>query len=339
MVPSTAMRAPEFWNASGGSHPAALALAPLAAVYAALGRLNAALAGPARAAVPVVCVGNLTVGGAGKTPTALALARLAGALGLAPWFLTRGYGGRARGPLRVDPARHEAGAVGDEALLLAALAPTVVSGDRVAGAAVAAQAGADLVIMDDGLQNPSLAKDLALVVVDGGYGFGNGRVLPAGPLREPVEAGLARADALVLIGPDRLGLGPRLARGAAPVFEAELVPGPEAIRFREREIVAFAGIGRPAKFFATLEAAGAVLIARHAFPDHHRYDADEIMRLCEAASRHNGKPVTTAKDYVRLPPEARLMVDVLTVELEWRDPAAVRRLLAALARRSGPACG
>lgn len=328
------MRAPEFWGPGGAHHPVAMALAPLSVIYRVAGAVREALIEPASASLPIICIGNLVAGGAGKTPTALALARLARELGGKPHFLTRGYGGRARGPLRVDPKRHDAAAVGDEALLLAAEAPTWLSPDRVAGAAAAAAAGAGLVIMDDGLQNPSLAKDLALVVIDGGFGFGNGRVLPAGPLREPVARGLARADAIILIGPDRLRLGETLKSAARPTFAAELVPGPEALRYRDRPVIAFAGIGRPAKFFETLEAIGAVLIERHSFPDHHRYSPDDIMRLCESASRHGGKPVTTAKDYVRLPPEARLMVDVLSVELTWREPMAVRALIAPLIGRA-----
>jgi len=329
------MRAPEFWGPAGHDHPLARMLAPLGSLYGLLGLARAASVQPVRAAVPVICVGNLIAGGAGKTPVALALLRLAGALGGRPHALTRGYGGSLRGPVRVEPGRHDAAMVGDEALLLAGVAPSWVSADRVAGAKAASDGGANLVVMDDGLQNPSLAKDLAISVVDGGYGFGNRRLIPAGPLREPIARGIARCQAIVLIGPDTMGLHTELAGFGVPVLEAQLVPGPEALRYRERPVVAFAGIGRPAKFFATLEAAGALLVERHAFPDHHRYSPEELMRLCEAASRKGAdKPVTTLKDYVRLPPEARLMVDVLTVELVWREPASVERLIAPLARKS-----
>lgn len=328
------MRAPDFWRPGGANHLAARLLMPLAALYGAAGALRGALVDPVRAAVPVICVGNIVAGGAGKTPTALALSRLVRELGGNAHFLTRGYGGHERGPLRVDPKRHDAQAVGDEALLLAAEAPTWLSPDRIKGAAAAAAGGADLIIMDDGLQNPGLAKDLSFVVIDGGFGFGNGRVLPAGPLREPVSRGLAHADAIVLIGPNRTSMADSLGGATVPVFAAELVPGPESLRFRDRPLIAFAGIGRPEKFFETLQAIGALLIERHSFADHHRYTPDEIMRLCDAAGRHGGKPVTTAKDYVRLPPEARLMVDVLSVTLEWRDPMALRALIAPLVERS-----
>jgi tetraacyldisaccharide 4'-kinase len=323
------MRAPEFWAAPGRASLPARALAPLGCAYALLAAGRQATITAVRATLPVVCVGNLVAGGAGKTPTALAIAELAAELGFHPHFLTRGYGGRVRGPLRVEPARHTAALVGDEALLLAARAPTWVATDRPRGAAKAAAAGADLLVMDDGLQNPSLIKDLALLVVDGGFGFGNGQILPAGPLREPLARGLKRAHAIVLIGADQVGVRAGLPATAPPVLEALLVPGPEAFLLRERGLIAFAGIGRPAKFFETLEALGCTLIERHAFADHHRYAEEELMRLCEAASRHGGKPVTTAKDAARLPPEARAMVDVLTVTLEWRDPAQVRALLGA----------
>ena len=329
------MRAPEFWGPGKRDHGLARVLAPLGALYGGLGRLRAELTSPARVDKPVVCVGNLVAGGAGKTPVVLALLKLANALGAKPHALTRGYGGTARGPLRVDPATHGATMVGDEALLLANAAPTWMSRDRVTGARSAIDAGASLIVMDDGFQNPSLEKDLAILVVDGGYGFGNRCLIPAGPLREPIARGLARAQAIALIGPDTLGLRNELAGHGLPLLEAELVPGAEALRYRERPVVAFAGIGRPAKFFASLEASGAIVVERHAFPDHHRYKDEEIMRLCEIASRHGGyKPVTTVKDYVRLPPEARLMVDVLSVELEWREPDAVRQILARVIGRA-----
>lgn len=326
------MRAPAFWARERGG--GAAALAPLSWAHDAAGRLRHGLTKPARAAVPVLCVGNFTAGGAGKTPTVLALARLLAEEGIEAHLLTRGYGGRERGPLRVDPARHDARAVGDEALLLAAAAPTWLARHRPAGAAAAAAAGAPLVVMDDGLQTPSLTKDLSLAVIDGGAGFGNGRLLPAGPLREPLARGLRRADAIVLIGPDRHGALAALGPLEAPVIEAALVPGLEACRLRGRAVVAFAGIGRPGKFFETLAGIGCEVVARYAFADHHRYRPDEIMRIVERASARDAVPVTTEKDYVRLPEEAKPMVRTLSVALEWRDPAEPRALLRPLVARS-----
>lgn len=318
------MRAPEFWARS--ESPWAALLAPLGELYGAAGRLRASLAAPVKLARPVVCVGNLTAGGAGKTPAALALAAWFQARGRHPHLLTRGYGGREAGPLRVDPARHGFREVGDEALLLAQAAPSWVARDRRAGARAALAAGADLVIMDDGLQNPSLAKDLSLLVIDGHYGLGNGRLIPAGPLREPLEDALARIQAAVVIGRDESGLAERLARRLL-VLAARLVPDPAARVLKGKRVLAFAGIGRPSKFFATLEELGCTLVARHGFPDHHPYTPDEIMRLVEAASAGGAVPVTTEKDLMRFPLEARPMVTALRVALEWRDEAALDPLL------------
>lgn len=319
-----ALRAPEFW--ARDDSPWAALLAPLGELYGAAGRLRAALAAPVRLPRPLLCVGNLTAGGAGKTPVALALAAWFRARGRHPHFLTRGYGGREAGPLRVDPKRHGFRDVGDEALLLARTAPTWVARDRPAGGRAAITAGADLVIMDDGLQNPWLAKDVSLLVIDGHYGLGNGRLIPAGPLREPLAPALARIQAAVVIGPDERRLAERLAP-RLPVLSARLVPDPAARALAGKRVLAFAGIGRPGKFFATLEALGCTLVARHGFPDHHPYTPDDIMRLVEAASAAGAVPVTTEKDLARFPPEARPMVTAVRVSLEWRDESALDALL------------
>lgn len=320
------MKTPGFWYRPPGL--AAWALAPLGALYGLGGRLRRRRAVPQNAGVPVVCVGNLVAGGAGKTPVCLALAGTLAAMGHRVHFLTRGHGGRERGPLAVDPARHTAADVGDEALLLAASAPAWVARDRVAGARAAAQAGATVVVMDDGFQNPHLAHDLALVVADGAVGFGNGFLVPAGPLREPVAEGLARAGAVVLAGEDRAGVTAQT--GALPVLRVDLVPEGAGGEWRGRRVLAFAGIGRPEKFFDTLRAVGAVVVERVPFPDHHPYTPDTAMDLVERAARLNARPATTAKDAVRLPPEARAMVDVLPVRAVWQDGDAVRRLLPAV---------
>jgi tetraacyldisaccharide 4'-kinase len=321
------VRAPEFWR-HGGIAPALLA--PCALVYGAAGLLRERATSPWRAPVPVLCVGNLTVGGAGKTPTALALARVLRGWDLHVTFLSRGYGGTTRGPVLVDPAKHDAAAVGDEPLLLAQEAPTWVARDRKDGARMAVADGADVIVMDDGLQNPALKKDLQLVVVDGGYGFGNERVLPAGPLREPLARGLARADAFVVVGPDKLGLAPRL-KAHAPVLTASLVPDAAAQSLAGRTVYAFAGIGHPDKFFATLDALGARRAASHAFADHHPYSEAEITSLLERAKGDGAIAVTTAKDLVRVPAALRRHVTAVKVELVFDDTAALERLLRAAA--------
>jgi tetraacyldisaccharide 4'-kinase len=319
------MRAPEFWT-QGGLAPALLA--PCALLYRAGGALREKMTTPWHAPVPVICIGNLTVGGAGKTPTAIAVGRVLQEFGMSVAFLSRGYGGSEKGPVLVDLAVHNARKVGDEPLLLARCAPTWVARDRKDGARLAIADGADVLVMDDGLQNPSLRKDLRIVVVDGSYGFGNERVLPAGPLREPLARGLARADAFVVIGPDRRGLARRLG-AQAPVLAAALVPDDAARGLSGRKLHAFAGIGRPEKFFATLDAIGAVRAAAHAFADHHPYSAIEIERLLADAERAGAVLVTTTKDHVRLPPALRARVTAVAVDLAFEDRAALERLLRA----------
>jgi tetraacyldisaccharide 4'-kinase len=225
--------------------------------------------------------------------------------------------------------------VGDEAKLLAAVAPTWVGADRAATARAAVAAGAAALVMDDGLQNPTLAKDLSLLVIDGGFGFGNGRVLPAGPLREPVAVAAARCRAAVLIGPDTHGALAALPPGL-PVLRARLVPDPaDAAALRGRRVLAFAGIARPEKFFASLEEAGASVAARESFPDHHLFAPAELRRLFDRAARLEAMPATTAKDAARLPPEARARVAVLGIALAWDDPAALAALLAELGTARG----
>ena len=317
------MRAPDFWRRDGAL---AHALAPLSWAWAAGARARQAAAKPERVGAPVVCVGNLTVGGSGKTPTVLALLDRLHARGRRPHALTRGYGGSLPGPIRVEPG-HTAAQVGDEALLLAQSAPTWASRDRPAGARLAVAAGADVIVLDDGFQNPALAKDLSLVVVDGGYGFGNGRLLPAGPLREPIEQGLARADAIVLVLPALSERPAPLPATGLPVLRARLMPEPQAEGLAGLRVLAFAGIGRPEKFFATLVELRAQVVKAHAFADHHAYAAHEVMSLVEEAQRLGAVPVTTAKDAVRLPIEARAMVQVLRVALEFEAPAALEALL------------
>ena len=320
------MRPPAFWTQGGGQMLPAL-LAPAAALYAAATARRVARPGW-RAPVPVICCGNAGAGGAGKTTLALDLGARLLRRGIAVHFLTRGYGGRVRGVRRVAP-RDDAALVGDEALLLAQVAPSWVSANREAGARAAVANGAGVIVMDDGLQNPGLAKDLSLLVIDGGAGFGNGRVLPAGPLREPVAAAAARCQAAVLIGEDTSG-AVRSLPVALPVLQARLIPGAQAAALAERRAVAFAGIGRPEKFFASLEDAGVDLLARRAFADHHRYRDRELARLLDLARRLDAVPVTTAKDAARLPPAVRERVSVFPVVLRWDDPAAIERLLATI---------
>ncbi len=317
------MRPPDFWMA-GPDHPAARCLAPLGAVYGALVARRMDRPG-LPAGCPVLCLGNFTLGGAGKTPAALAVAALLAELGRVPAFLSRGYGGLVAGPVQVDPGRHGAAEVGDEPLLLARRAPAVVSRDRPAGAALCRRLGADVIVMDDGLQNPSLAKDLSLAVIDGAVGLGNGLPVPAGPLRAPLDRQWPHVGGLVVVGAG--APGDALARAAErrnlPVHRARLIR--DADDWAGRRCLAFAGIGRPDKFFTTLAEAGAVIASRRAFPDHHAYRAGELAALAEEAERLGADLVTTEKDAVRLPPAVAARVRVLRVRLAFDDASALRR--------------
>jgi tetraacyldisaccharide 4'-kinase len=323
------MRAPGFWVGSGGIAP--LLLAPLSAIYAGATARRMARRGW-QAPVPVICCGNATAGGAGKTTVALDLGRRLADRGIAAHFLLRGYGGSLKGPARVDPEAHDSTQVGDEALLLAEIRPTWISGDRGAGARAAVAAGAQAIVMDDGLQNPTLEKDLSLLVIDGGFGFGNGRVIPGGPLREPVAAAAARSGAAVLIGKDETGALAQLPPGL-PVLRARLVAGPEAAMLAGQPVFAFCGIANPQKFFATLQEAGAVLAGREAFADHYPYDEGDLKELLGQAERLRAVAVTTKKDFVRIPAQFRSRVTVVTVGLAWEEPAAIESLLDPLAAK------
>jgi tetraacyldisaccharide 4'-kinase len=294
-------------------------LAPAGALYAAGGALRWRLARAVPAApLPVLCVGNVTVGGTGKTPLALDLLGRLALRGHCVHALCRGHGGSLRGPVLVDPRLHRAADVGDEALLLAAAAPTWAGADRLAAAQKAAQAGAELAVLDDGLQYPRLAKHTSLLVVDAVTGLGNGRVVPAGPLREPVSRARDRADAVVLIG---AGKRPGELDGL-PLFRARLVPDAGAGTLAGRRMLAFAGIGRPAKFFDTARALGVELVDTRAFADHHRFTVAECRALERSARALGAGLLTTAKDAVRLPAERRGAVEVLGIRLAWEAPAA-----------------
>ena len=298
------MRAPAFWWRPGTGAP----LAPLGVIYGALAAARMGWRGQ-RASVPVICLGNLTVGGAGKTPAALAVAQLLHAAHERPFFLTRGYGGSLAGPMRVNPAYHRAGDIGDEPLLLARLAPTIVARDRVAGAKFATFAGASVIVMDDGFQNPSLVKDLPLLLIDGRRGIGNGRVIPAGPLRVSLEPQLELARALIVVGaPDgTASVLARAMRRGMTVFHGRLEPDRAVIAaIGRRKVLAFAGIADPEKFFSTLASAGVEIAQRASFTDHHRYSAAEAVSLIARAKANNLMLVTTEKDLVRLAGEPSL---------------------------------
>jgi len=319
------MQAPGFWWRKSGA--AAALMSPLAALYGFFAKRRLAQSG-VHIGVPVICVGNPTVGGAGKTPTAIAVARFLISAGERPAFLTRGFGGRLAGPVLVETS-HGADDVGDEPLLLARVAPTIVSRDRVVGARRAIAAGASVIVMDDGFQNPSLAKDLSILVIDGTRGVGNGNTIPAGPLRAPLAPQLERAQAILIVG-DGAGAVPATR---LPTFHARLEPDRATLASLEgRRVLAFAGIGDPQKFFATLAAAGINAQIQRGFADHHRYRATEAAALLAEAERRDLALVTTEKDLARLQGDPALAalaarVHALPVELIVREQDDFRRLV------------
>lgn len=307
------MRAPGFWHREPGV--LSTLLAPLGALYAAGTARRLRKETPAHMPVPVVCIGNLNAGGTGKTPTTIAIVQRLLEWGVAVHVVSRGYGGSLEGPVRVQEMKHTADEVGDEPLLMAAFAPVWVAKDRAAGARAAVDAGAQIILLDDGFQNPSVHKDLSIVVVDARQGFGNGHVIPAGPLREPVATGLARADFTLTIGAaaDQIDIpGPPQLRGT-------LQPLQTGMSWAGVPVFAFAGIGQPEKFFRTLKALGADVRGTVALDDHQPLSQALLTRLGEQAAKLSAQPITTEKDAVRLPPALRGRVMTLPVRLEIED--------------------
>jgi tetraacyldisaccharide 4'-kinase len=309
-------------------------LAPLGALYGLVAAERLRRQG-FEAGIPVLCVGNYHLGGAGKTPMVLALAKLLRELGETPVVLSRGYGGRLRGPVMVDPGRHAAADVGDEPLMLAATVPVAVSRARIDGVALARSQGATVILMDDGFQNPAISKDLSLIVIDGDRGLGNACVFPAGPLRAPLAPQLDRTDALIVIGNGTAAapVAAAIAAKGRPVIPAHLAADEASVAsLRGKRALAFAGIGDPARFFRTLRGCGIEVVREHAFPDHHPFSESEIESLVAEAGRDGLTLVTTEKDLARLRGAAGLPawaneVVPFKVTLEFDDAAPLRRLV------------
>ncbi len=331
------LRAPRFWWRDKPTLLARL-LQPFGVLYGLITLRRMRQPG-VEAGLPIICVGNFIAGGAGKTPTAIALARLLEEREEKPFVLMRGYGGRLAGPVEVDPDRHRAADVGDEPLLMARHARTVIARDRAAGARLARGLGASVVVMDDGLQNPALVKHLRLAVVDGASGAGNGLCLPAGPLRAPLAEQMRETDAIVVIGSGRAGERVAAIAGAQkkPVLAAILKPADAAVaQLRAQKIVALSGIGRPEKFTATLRDAGATVIAEQAHGDHHAYGQGDVAAALAAAREHGALIATTEKDWTKLAPlwpeDALGSLVVVPVSLVFAEPEAIAGLLDTLAK-------
>ncbi len=303
------MKTPSYWKTR---NLISTILWPLGGLYACATRLRLYLRHPKKVKTPVICVGNLTAGGTGKTPIAISLAKMLQQQGYTPFFITRGYGGKLQDVL-VDLSCHTAAEVGDEPLLLASTAPTVVNADRYKAALKAEANGANIIIMDDGFQNPGLFKDLSFIVVDGGFGLGNRRPVPAGPLRENWHSGLKRTDAVIIIGQDQYNIA-KIIRDK-PLFTGTITPiSPEPLPER---VLAFAGIGRPEKFYNSLKELGISLSETIDFPDHHQYTPAELEALISKAKELQAELYTTSKDLVKIPKDLQQHFKVLNIGISW----------------------
>jgi tetraacyldisaccharide 4'-kinase len=326
------MKAPAFWYKSFG--PRALLLYPAAMLYRAVSLQRRAGASPYQGKIPIICIGNVVAGGAGKTPTAIMIAELLKQQKHKPVFVTRGYGGKLTGPVRVDPERHTAKDVGDEALLLARIAPVWVGRDRPA-AIRQAEKHATHIILDDGLQNASVQPDVSFLVIDGETGLGNGCVIPAGPLREPLADVLQRVAAVIVIGKYSAMIA-KLMKAGFPenkIIRARLNPKISARFPRERTFFAFAGIGHPEKFYRTCYNAGLTLTGTYDFPDHHVFTAHDLKMLNHKADDRSAQLLTTEKDWVRLPPDFRVDVLTVPVKLQFERPDVVKRLISVASQK------
>lgn len=313
------MRTPKYWNKKG---IISTALLPFGWLYSSITKYRMNHIKPNKVNVPVICIGNITAGGTGKTPVAISVAKILEKGKYKPFFISRGYGGKLKSVL-VDNKIHLPEDVGDEPLLLSEQAPVVIDSDRYKAAKIAIDIGANIIIMDDGYQNPYLRKNISFVVVDGGFGFGNERPIPAGPLRENLKEGLKRADAVIIIGKDKKHIAKKLSH--LPVFHGYMKPTIDSLE--GKKIIAFAGIGRPQKFYDTLHELKAQVIETIDFPDHHVYTRAELEKLIRHSQGMNAKIYTTTKDFVKIPQDLRKKFNTVEIEIEWENKKEFARFL------------
>ena len=312
------MKTPDFWRTN---NLAARLLSPLGELYAFATKLRLRLKKSQKVNIPVICIGNLTAGGTGKTPTAISLALMLQNAGIYPNFISRGYHGTLKN-VQVNPSLHTPEQVGDEPLLLADIAPTFINADRYLAALQAQNNQAQCILMDDGFQNPSLYKDLSFLVVDGAYGFGNRKCIPAGPLREHIASGLKRAQGILIIGEDEHGISQTLG---IPCFKGRVVPQPPALK--NNRVIAFAGIGRPQKFYISLSELGIEIVKTFDFPDHHYYTPEELNNILDIAKQEKAEVITTSKDFVKIPSALKPHFKVLNIGIQWQDPITLQNFI------------
>ena len=311
------MQAPKFWQKSDKQSIASIMLLPLALIYKNIGLMRQKLVNQYKANIPVICIGNIVAGGAGKTPVALYLGQYIKKKSINIHYLSRGYGAKLSGVIKVDINNHSAIDVGDEPLLLAEIAPTWIAKNRVDGVKAAVDSGADIIIMDDGFQNPYLYKDLSLVVVDTAVGFGNGKIIPSGPLRETIKNGLSRADGVILIGDEEMPV--ELSKfDSDKIYHATLKPDIDWVNDGGK-YVAFAGIGRPSKFFSSLKLAGVKISQCYSYGDHYNYKNSDLEYLRKKAKQYSAKLITTKKDILRISKQQRKDIAVFPIMLYCRE--------------------
>ena len=312
------MKTPDFWQKN---NLISKLLSPLGELYALGTKLRIKYKEPQKVNIPVICIGNLTAGGTGKTPTAISLAMMLQNAGLYPNFVSRGYHGTLQN-IQVNSSTHTPQQVGDEPLLLARIAPTFINADRYQGALMAQNCSAECILMDDGFQNPSLYKDLSLLVIDGSTGFGNQKCIPAGPLREHVSDGLKRAHAALIIGDDFYHLKEQLN---IPCFSGKIIP--EKPTLENNRVIAFAGIGRPQKFYNSLQELGIEIVKTFDFPDHHYYTNDDLQKILHETRIHQAQAITTTKDFVKIPPNLQAHFKVLEIKIQWENPEELQQFI------------